>query len=359
MKILFSGGGTGGSVTPLLAIYEELKKGSKIQALWLGTEDGPERRLVEASSIKFSAIAAGKFRRYLSPKHFIDPFKIIVGFFQAFKKLLRFKPDALLTAGSFVSVPVVWAARILRVPIFIHQQDVRVGLANKLMARYAKCITVTFPEHLKQFKNKDAVWTGNPIRKELLEGSAQRARDVFSLKEDLPVVLVLGGGTGAVKINELVIAGIEKLLDHTQVIHLTGLGFKTDDAVEKISARRLKYPDRYHVFEFLVDEMADAFAVCDAVVARAGMGTLTELALLGKPALLIPLAGHQEENAHYFISKNAALGFGQKEITPEIFAETIIRLVKDKEQQKRLSSNIKAIMKTGAAKAIAKKIKED
>ncbi|MDO8435457.1 MAG: undecaprenyldiphospho-muramoylpentapeptide beta-N-acetylglucosaminyltransferase [bacterium] len=361
MKILFAGGGTGGSVTPLLAIYSELKKEvrrEELGALWLGTKKGPERRLVEASGIAFRPIAAGKWRRYFSFKSFVDPFRIVIGFLQACVVLYRFRADVVLTAGSYVAVPVARAAKFLNIPVFVHQQDVRVGLANRLMAKWASCITAAFPEHLKAFEKKEVLWTGNPVREELLHGDVARARRTFSLKNDLPVVLVLGGGTGARRINELVIESIEPLLQRTQVIHLAGLGFKIDEAVARVANMRLLYSERYHVFEFLVEELADAFAVADVVVARSGMGTLSELACLGKPALLLPLRGHQEENAHYFISKDAALGFDDGEVTPERFAETICRLASDDEQRARLSERIKGIMKEDAAKTIAKKIKE-
>jgi len=213
VKILFSGGGTMGSVSPLIAIYEKIKKKNpEAKFLFIGTKTGPEKKAVESYKINFKAIASGKLRRYFSWNNFIDPFKIIWGFFQSLIILIKFRPNAVAIAGSFVGVPVAWAAWILRIPILIHQQDIVAGLANKLMANYAKKITISFEPSLKDFAENKTVMTGNPVREEFYVCNKEKGREVFDLKSELPVLLVLGGGTGASDLNKVIEESLPDLL---------------------------------------------------------------------------------------------------------------------------------------------------
>jgi UDP-N-acetylglucosamine--N-acetylmuramyl-(pentapeptide) pyrophosphoryl-undecaprenol N-acetylglucosamine transferase len=364
-KILLTGGGTGGSVMPLLAIVDELTSGSdgtRYDFLWLGTKSGPEKEMIEKEDIRFIAIANGKLRRYFSWRNFIDPFLIKIGFWQAFFIMLKWRPDLVISAGSFVGVPVVWAAWVLRVPVLIHQQDVRPGLANKLMAPFARVITVTFEKSLEDYGQK-AVWAGNPVRSKKLsppQRDPARAGEVrsknyekFGLKENLPVVLVIGGGTGALAINELVGQSIEELTKFCQIIHITG----KDKGIGYPRGYSIPY---YHTFEFLnAEQIAKAYAITDVVVSRCGMGTLTELSYLGKPAILIPIPdSHQEDNAKVFYQLKAAIVLDQNELTPENFVSNIKKLVYDSQLRNKLRNNIKQIIKPGANKEIAKIIKE-
>lgn len=335
--MILTGGGTGGSVTPLLALAEKLDKGN---LLWIGTENGPERNMIEDEGIRFISIKGGKLRRYFDWKNFSDLLLITAGFFQSLVILLKFRPRLVLSAGSFISVPVVWAAWVLRIPVLVHQQDARPGLANRLMAPFAKIITVTFEKSIKDY-GKKAVWTGNPIRLSL---EADGNRKYFGLKDNLPTVLVLGGGTGAVAINDLVVESLDELTGFCQIIHVAGKG-KIDAAINK---------DNYKVFEFLnAEQLREAYAVSDIVVSRAGMGTLTELSYLGKPAIMIPMPdSHQEDNARIFKEKEAAIVLDQKGLDVDVFVREIENLLKDKNLQRKLIGNIKKVIKGGANETI-------
>ncbi len=364
-KILLTGGGTGGSVVPLLAVAEELcKPPSGFRAtgwLWLGTKKGFEKQMVENAGIKFKPIFSGKFRRYFSLRNFIDPFLIIFGFAQSFFIILKWRPDLVMSAGSFVSVPVVWAAWLLRIPVLIHQQDVRPGLANKLMAPFAKIITVTFEKSLADYGEK-AVWTGNPVRSKKLKVTclrlpAQTGRqgskklEEFGFKNDLPVVLVIGGGTGAMAINKLIGQSLDKLTKFCQIIHITGKNKKTNT----------QHPTpNTQTYEFLnARQMAEAYSASDIVVSRCGMGVLTELSYLSKPAILIPIPdSHQEENAKIFKEKNAAIVLDQKKLTGEILIDNIKKLINDKELRDEISNNIGRVIKRGANERIIKIIRQ-
>jgi UDP-N-acetylglucosamine--N-acetylmuramyl-(pentapeptide) pyrophosphoryl-undecaprenol N-acetylglucosamine transferase len=354
LKIILTGGGTMGSVTPLLAVAEELKKQSlNAEFLWLGTKNGPERKMVEKYGLVFKAIPSGKLRRYFSGWNFLDPFLIAAGFFKSLWIIFKFKPQVILSAGGFVGVPAIWAGWLLRVPGLIHQQDVKLGLANKLTAPFAKIITVTFPESLKYFPK--AVVTANPVRKEIFEGNRERAFLNFKLEKDLPVLLVLGGGTGALPLNKIMIKAAPKILEFCQIIHITG---GRSNELLKIEIQNLgKENPRYHVFDFLIEEMKDAYAAADLVISRAGMGTLTELAALGKPTILVPIPkSHQEDNTYYFKRNNAVFLLEQKNLTQEILVETVRELINNKVELENLSRNIKSVMKPGAAEAMVEEV---
>ncbi|MDO8668079.1 MAG: UDP-N-acetylglucosamine--N-acetylmuramyl-(pentapeptide) pyrophosphoryl-undecaprenol N-acetylglucosamine transferase [bacterium] len=407
-KILFTGGGTGGSVAPLLAVAEELNNppnplyqggknktpsssplsGGEYEFLWLGTKFGPEREMVASASsprpelgtkaaqgagIKFRAINGGKWRRYFSFKNLLDVVKIKLGFWQAFFIMLKWRPDLVISAGSFVSVPVIWAAWFLRAPILIHQQDAMPGLANKLMAPLARAVTVTFEKSLADY-GKKAVWTGNPVRNQLKITNYKLRIKNFKIQDGLPVLLVLGGGTGAMAINKLVEESLSELTKFCQIIHVTGknknssvilepkaieshgLELKQGDPIASLALRSRM--TNYFAFEFLdAERIAGAFKLADVVVTRAGLGFLTELSFLSKPAIIIPLPdSHQEANAEMF--KEAAIVLEQKDLNAEKFVGEIKNLIGDKELQKELGEKIGRVMKPGANEAMVKIILE-
>lgn len=340
-KIFLTGGGTGGSVTPLLAIYDELKNESEFEFLWLGTKFGPGKVMVEKAGIKFKAISGGKLRRYFSFKNFLDIIKIKIGFFQALFIMIKSRPDLIMSAGSFISVPIAWAAWVLRVPVLIHQQDIVAGLANKLMAPFAKIITVTFESSLKDY-GKKAIWIGNPIRREL---------KINSLKthNHLPVVLIIGGGTGAMAINELVKDSLSQLVKLCHVIHITG---------EKRNISNTEIVN-YKNYEFLdVEKMVEVLHAADLVITRAGLGFLSELSYLGKPSIIIPMPdSHQEVNAEFFKNRKAAIVINQKDLTAENFTHMIKDLLADEKILTNLSVNMAQAMKKGANQEMVKIIK--
>ncbi|MEK7606691.1 MAG: UDP-N-acetylglucosamine--N-acetylmuramyl-(pentapeptide) pyrophosphoryl-undecaprenol N-acetylglucosamine transferase [Patescibacteria group bacterium] len=355
MRIVFTGGGTLGSVTPLLALAEEIKKQGRHEFLWLGTATGPEHLLVEEWGIRFRAIQSGKLRRYFSRRNFFDPLRIVIGFFQSMVLLARFRAGVVLTAGSFAAVPVVFAAAVLRIPILVHQQDLRWGLANKLMRPFARWVTVNFEENLAQMPVRlrgRAHVVGNPVReaiRSVAENGGDRALKYakFNLDPAMPVFLALGGGTGAVALNEIVAAAVPGLASFCQIVHLTG------------KEKRVKPPEGewsrvYHWQEFLTKEMPDVYSLADVVLTRAGLGTLSELAFLGKAAIIVPMPGtHQEENARHFGEKGGAMVIDQGKLTPEILTKVVRELIMSEGARERLSAKMHKLANPNAAEEMA------
>jgi len=354
MNILLVGGGTGGPVSPLLAIADEIKKQHpKARFLLVGSKSGPEKLMAQKAGIEFVVISSGKLRRYFSLQNFIAPFFILAGFFQSLKILKSFRPDCIFGTGSFVQVPVVWAGKILSVPVVLHQQDVVPGLANRLCQFAAKKITVTFEASLKGFASglgifytqrqpEKIVLTGNPFREELRDGSLERAIKFFGLKKDFPTLLVLGGGTGAEFFNKLMADSLPVLAKTVQIIHSTGQG-----------KLRAKPAENYHPFEF-ISNMADAYAAADIVFSRCGLSTVTELSNLQKLSIIVPMPDSpQEINALFLTQMESAIVLNQNKITPAGFTALIRKLLFAPEAQQTLKSKIAAIMPKGANRKIA------
>lgn len=349
MKILMVGGGTGGSVTPLIAIAQYLKhENPQVELVWFGTYRGPEKNLVLAADIKFIPIFSGKLRRYFSWQNFFDLFFILFGFIQSLVYLIKLKPDLLISAGSFVAVPTGLAAFILRCPQVIHQQDIITGLANKILSSLAKKITITFPEQANNFSAKKVVLSGNPIRENILYGNRSKAIQLLSLEENLPTILVIGGGTGAVKLNQIIQGALPELLQFSQIIHITGKN-------KKVPALALKdFSTRYHQFDFILNEMPDILAVADLVITRAGMGFLTELAALGKSTVIIPIPdSHQEANANFFCQQHAAICLSQNNISSQTLISDLKELIADQASLNFLGNNIKRLYQPTASKIIS------
>ena len=304
IKIILTGGGTAGPVMPLVAVYQGFKR-RKIKAdfLFIGTEEGPEKKICQAYNIPFKSIPAGKLRRYLSLKNFSDPFKILKGHQEAKYILKVAEPDVIFSAGGFVAVPVIWAAKRQKIPVLIHQQDIRKGLANKITEKIARKITVTFERSLEDFPRGKTILTGNPVREDILSGSREKAVKEFGLEGKKPVLLVFGGGTGAENINKKINKIAKELVNFCNVIHITGQGKKGADLKN----------NNYHVYEMLTDKMKDALAAADLVVSRAGLCALSEFSALGKPALIIPIFNsHQEENAAFYEKEGAVMVIREK-----------------------------------------------
>lgn len=350
MRVVLAGGGTGGSVTPLLAIAAELRATlPDAEFLFAGGKRGPEQILVAAQKIPFVSIMAGKLRRYFSFQNFIDLFRVMIGFFQSFFLLGKFQPDIVVSVGSFVAVPVVWAAWIRGIPSLIHQQDIVPSLSNKLGAPFAKKITVSFEQSLRHFPQKKTLWVGNPIRRELLQGNAHHAGERFGLRNDLPVVLAFGGGTGAMHLNQIVAEAGLNLVQRCQILLLTG---------SREHGFRVEHPN-FHTYEFLTDEMADAYAVADIVVCRAGLSTLSEIAALGKPTIVIPLPGtHQEENAKYFERNHAAVVLYEHTLRRDLLEQAIVNLLNNSDARSTLSRNVRKLTRLDAGARLVREIVE-
>lgn len=355
LRVILSGGGTLGPVMPLIALGEELRRRHKtdLSLLWVGTYRGIERAVVRAHKMEFTAIPAAKFRRYFSIKTFFEPLVFFAGFIKSFIIILTFKPDVLVSAGGFVSVPLHLIAFLLGIPTVIHQQDIEIGLANRIMRWSAKRITVTFEKSVAFFSKNKVVWTGNPVRRELLQGNKDRGMVRFHLDTQFPTVLVFGGGTGAVSLNIILAECLGSVLGHSQVIHLTGQG-KGVMAPLIREANRNELLSKYHPYEFLMDEeMGDAYAVADIVVSRAGLSSLSEISALGKASVIVPIpCSHQELNARFFVEKQAGVIVEEAQGSRGLSA-TIIKLLNDHTERLHLQQHSKRLNKITAANEMA------
>lgn len=363
-KIMLSGGGSGGPVIPLLEIAKELKKiKSDLNFVFVGTDLGPERKMVEDfGGLPFISLPAGKLRRYFSLENFTDIFKIIRAFFKAFPLLMREKPSIIISAGSFCSVPLVYAAMFFRIPVLIHQQDVRAGLANKLMAPVSRTITAVFEKTLADYGPK-AILTGNPISFSEKQPDFDDSLN-FLFSGERPLLLVVGGGTGASAINDLISDTKNSLLEFCNVIHVTGknrnnssLKSKNDDGGKE---DEVKTPGTYFSWEFLShDFLLYIMNHCDLVVSRCGLGTLTEISFLRKASILIPMPrSHQEDNANIFKRAKAALVLSETDLNPETFLTEVRNLLKTPNLLQEYGNKAYGIMQKGSGNKIAKIVLE-
>lgn len=317
-KIVMTGGGTAGHVTPNIALFDSLQKdGYEIH--YIGSYEGIEKGLIEDKKIPYYGISSGKFRRYRSWKNLTDPFRVLHGFFQARRLLGRIRPNVVFSKGGFVSVPVVMAAKTRHIPVIIHESDLTPGLANKLAMPSATKVCCNFPETLPYLPKEKAVLTGSPIRQELLHGNKQAAKDFCGFTGDLPILMVMGGSIGSVYINNAIRGCIDTLLTKYQIIHLCGKG-NIDES--------LKDKKGYAQFEYISENLPDLFAAADLVVARAGANSICELLALHKPNILIPLSrnasrGDQILNANSFAKQGFSAVLEEEEGTSEKLMATI------------------------------------
>ncbi|MCI6966717.1 undecaprenyldiphospho-muramoylpentapeptide beta-N-acetylglucosaminyltransferase [bacterium] len=316
-KIILTGGGSAGHVTPNLALLPQLQA-EGIEVHYIGTADGIERTIVsERSDITYHVISSGKLRRYFSWKNFTDPFRVLRGMFQARRIMREVKPAAVFSKGGFVSVPVVIAAHGKHIPVVTHESDYTPGLANKINAKFADKICVTFEDTLSHVGAK-GVHTGTPIRPELYEGDKARGLSFLGFDDKKPILLVMGGSLGAAAVNDAVRAALPKLLASYDIVHLCGKG-KVEESLAQPG---------YRQFEYVNEELPDVLAATDIVVSRAGANAVFEFLALSKPALLIPLPrsasrGDQILNAGYFARKGFAMVLEQESLTPETLLDAV------------------------------------
>lgn len=320
-RIILTGGGTAGHVTPNIALIPKLKElGYDIQ--YIGSYEGIEKELIEPFGIPYHGISSGKLRRYFSVQNFTDPFRVIKGFGEARKLIKDLKPDVIFSKGGFVSVPVVLAGKKCKVPVIIHESDMTPGLANKIAIPSASKVCCNFPETLENLPKGKAVLTGSPIRQELLSGNKIAAMDMCGFTADKPVILVIGGSLGSVIVNNAVSEALPELLNHFQIIHLCGKG-KTDES--------LKNTKGYCQFEYIKNELRDIFALADIVISRAGANAICELLALRKPNLLIPLSakasrGDQILNARSFERQGFSLVIEEEELSKDSLLQAVQNL---------------------------------
>lgn len=363
MRILLTGGGTGGHITPILAVVEKIKKQAKqeVEFLFIGSADDNSSVLLESKDIKVKNVLCGKLRRYFSFRNFIDIFKVPFGIFQAMRHVYIFMPDICFTKGGFASVPGAAAAWIFRIPIISHESDTVPGLANKIIGKLAKIIIVSFQKPLEYFPKKKTILLGNPIREEIIQGSAEKFREEFAILSDKPVIYITAGSQGAIFINAAILSILSQLLEFAEVIHQCG---KTDfENVKKIAAEIAGgdfEKKGYHPRDFIGGELPDIFAAASLIITRAGANTLAEIAAAGKPSIIIPLSGsagnHQMENAFEFSKAGAAILIEQENLSPNLFLLEIKKILKDAGLSAMMSENVKKLSHPEAADKIAEVI---
>ncbi|MEI7690663.1 MAG: undecaprenyldiphospho-muramoylpentapeptide beta-N-acetylglucosaminyltransferase [bacterium] len=373
MRIIVSGGGTGGHISPVLAVIKELQlRDSSIEILYIGSTDGLESKIIPQTGINFRSIPCGKFRRYHHNQilNFVDPttifknvkdmFKYLAGIQEAKKIIKEYDPDVIFTKGGYVSLPVGKAAISLDYPLVIHESDSVLGMSNRMLAKHADKVCVAYPLNAYKENHFDnLVYTGNPIRDDIKEGSRDRAIKEFDLDKNVPVIMIIGGSQGSYIINKLIADSWPKLLSKYQVIHVSGerdydwLLYKS----QKIDSTVKK---NYHLYNFLSGDLKDAYSASDLVISRAGNNVIAELAALSKPTILIPLStsanNHQIVNAQILSQAGAALLMFQEHLTPTKLIRQLELLFENKEELEALANHISSFAKNDAAKLVAEEI---
>ncbi len=326
-KIILTGGGTAGHVTPNIALLPELKKRG-YEVHYIGSRDGIEKRLIEEYDIPYYGISSGKLRRYFDIKNFSDPFKVIKGIREASKLIKQIKPDIVFSKGGFVTVPVVLAADRRKVPCIIHESDMSPGLANRICIPHAVKVCTNFPEAAENIPDDKAVVTGTPIRKELFSGNKIAGLDFCGFTANKPVILVVGGSLGSAAVNDVVRAALKELVKNFQIIHLCGEG-KIDESLKDFPG--------YAQFEYIKKELSDLMAAADLVISRAGANAICELLALKKPNILIPLPqaasrGDQVLNAQSFKKQGYSSVLYEENITPEKLVFEANRVYREREK---------------------------
>ena len=315
-RIVFTGGGTAGHVTPNIAIMNELKNGN-YEFHYIGSKQGIEKDLMEKEGVSYYGISSGKLRRYFDTENFKDVFRVLKGCLEARQILKRLRPGLVFSKGGFVSVPVVVAARSLKIPIFIHESDITPGLANKIAQRFATKIFTSFEEAKAYFPAVKTTVIGSPIRRELFQGSAKKGRKFLEFHSAKPILTIMGGSLGARKINEAVRAKLPELTKTYQIVHLCGKNNLNPE---------LQHVPGYRQFEYVHEELPDILAATDVVITRGGSNAIFEFLALEIPMLIIPIGldqsrGDQILNAQSFTEKGFAVMLRDEELTPETLLE--------------------------------------
>lgn len=326
-KIVLTGGGTAGHVTPNIALIPGLKRmGYEIR--YIGSYDGIEKKLIEDIGIPYTGISSGKLRRYMSAKNFTDPFRVLKGYSEAKSFMKSYRPDVVFSKGGFVSVPVVLAAKKYKIPVIIHESDMTPGLANKLSIPSATKVCHNFPETAEYLPKGKAVLTGSPIRAELLKGDSEKGLAMCGFKNDKPVIMVIGGSLGAVAVNNAVREALPELLKSFHIVHLCGKG-KMDSSLENTEG--------YKQFEYIKDELKDLFAMSDIIISRAGANAICEISALKKPSILIPLSanasrGDQILNANSFKKQGFSEVIEEENLTTKLLTDTVFSVYENRQK---------------------------
>jgi len=369
MKILFTGGGSGGHVFPIIAVAREIKRmmPQETKLYYLGPKDDWVGIYLSQEEIEINEIFSGKIRRYFTPRaialNILDLFRVVIGFFQSLFVIFRINPDLVFSKGGYGSLPTVFAAKILGVPIFMHESDISPGLVNRITSKLALEIFVAF-EKTEYFKPEKMIPVGNPIRREVFSGgSEQGGKELLGLIGGKPVVFIIGGSQGAQRINDLVFLILPDMLKEFEIIHQCGTRNFQNVANESLVVAKGDFRKYYHIFPFLREnELREAYFNADIIVSRAGSGAIFTIAALGKPSILIPLPesaqNHQVKNAYIFAEKGAGLSLEQENLTPQFFLEKLRLLSSDSTETQKMKAATKEFARPMAAKVIARYLLE-
>lgn len=365
MKVLFTGGGTGGHIVPIIAVARELRRTfpqKKLQLFYLGPKDEFGSVLLSQEGIKVKTVLAGKIRRYFNWKSILQNivdvlFKIPLGIFQAFFQIFFLSPDVIFSKGGFGSVPGVVSGKMLFVPIILHESDVTPGAANKFLSKFVPRVFVSFPK-TEYFPLKKIVEIGNPVRREVMEGPEEEAKDFFKLSSQKPILLILGGSQGSQRVNDKILEVLPQLLENFEIIHQCGeRNFQEVKGGARVVIRE-DQKNLYHLYPFLKEpELRKAYILADLVISRAGSGIIFEIAAAGKPSILIPLPGsaqnHQVKNAYAYQEAGACLVMEEANFTPHFFLERLKSLFAEPQKLREMATKARAFSKPQAAKVIA------
>lgn len=326
-RIILTGGGTAGHVTPNLALIPKLQKeGWDIR--YIGSKTGIEKELIEEKMIPYYGISSGKLRRYKDIKNLTDPFRVIAGLFEAIQLINKLKPSVIFSKGGYVTVPVVMAGWLKRVPVIIHESDITPGLANKLAFPFAKVICANFPETLSYIPKSKGILTGTPLREELYRGDRETGRKICNFKNDKPVIMMMGGSQGSIILNTVLRNILPVLLEPFNVIHICGKN-NIKDSLNDIAG--------YKQFEYVDKELPHLFAAADLLISRAGANSIAEIVSLKKPNILIPLSarasrGDQILNARSFYKQGFSQVLEEESLTEESLFNSIMEVYKNREK---------------------------
>lgn len=353
-KIILAGGGSGGHITPLISVWEIIKE--EYDFVYIGVRGGVGLELVSDKKILMYQIMVGKWRRYFSLLNVVDVFKFVFGVFQSLIILSKEKPNLVLAKGGYVALPVSLAAWLMRIPVIAHESDTVMGLANRIIARFAVKIAVTFPlgNYPSKYQKK-LVLTGMPVRNWRAKRSDEsRYRKYFGIDNDLPIVLVMGGSQGAVGLNTYVLNNIFSMLDFTNVIHITG---RTDlERVQKIAGKFGKKNGKYLIFDFMLKDYEKAIFIADLIVSRSGSTSLSEISSLSKPSILVPLptsaSNHQFHNAKSFEDVGASILVEERDFDKINLSILIKSLFEDEERYEEMRASASTAMMTDGSSQI-------
>ncbi len=358
MRIVLTGGGTGGHIIPLIAVAQKIKeKNPETQFLFIGPRGILEKKLMEAQGIPSKYVLVGKLRRYFSFRYCIDIFKVPLGIIQTLVYLLFYMPDAIFSKGGYASFPVVVVGWLYRIPILIHDSDANPGLANTFLAKFSDRVAVSYARAEKYFLAKKVVLTGNPLRTDINQGEAQKAREKFSLLESKKVIFVWGGSQGAQAINNKILDILPDLLKRYQVIHQTGeKNFK--EVEHKAGVLGIKNGRRgYFALPFIEEGLKDILAVADLIISRSGSNSISEIAANGKASIIIPLANsannHQRMNAYAIAKTGGCIVLEEANLGATMLFDKINKIMNDAELKEKLEKNVKKFYHPEAAEKIA------